>query len=242
MVPLIIGLAGYGNVSKGCQEVLSHLPIEEIPPENLASFFKKGEFSDRVMYKVVFKEEHMVEPVSEEFEFQLQDYYDNPEKYRGTFHRHVPYLTILMNCIYWDKQYPRLVTRELARQLYEKGELRLKVIGDISCDIDGAIEFTEKATSIDDPIFVYDPFEGHITDGHEGRGIAVMSIDNLPCELPKESSGQFGDALMEFVPQIAKADFSVPFEKLDFPPPIKKAVILYHGELTPDYKYIEKFL
>ena len=69
-----------------------------------------------------------------------------------------------------------------------------------------------------------------------------MAVDNLPCELPKESSRDFSDALKRFVPEIAKADFSVDFDKLQLPPEIKKAVIAYHGELTPNYRYIEKFL
>ncbi len=243
IVPMVIGLAGYGNVSKGCQEILSYLPIQEITPEELHSFFEKKDFSDKVIYKVVFKEEHMVEPVSPEHKFELYDYYDHPEKYRGKFHTYVPHLTILMNCIYWDKMYPRLVTKKLVKEMFAKeNEPKLKVIGDISCDIEGAIEFTLRATKIDNPTFVYDPIENIITDGHEGRGIVVMAIDHLPCELPKESSTDFGKVLFEFVPSIAKADLSLDFDKLELPPPIKKAMILYHGELTPEYKYIEKFL
>jgi alpha-aminoadipic semialdehyde synthase len=242
IVPMIVGLAGYGNVSKGSQQILAELPIEEISPEELASFYESGDFSDKKVYKVVFKEEHMVEPISPEDEFELQDYYDHPEKYRGTFSGHVPYLSILMNCIYWDKQYPRLVTKELVKGMFAKGEPRLKAIGDISCDIEGAIEFTLKATELDEPTFVYDPLEDKIQDGIEGRGIVIMAVDNLPCELPKESSKSFGDSLFEFVPSIAKADFSVDFDELALPPPVKKAVILHHGKLTPDYEYMKRFL
>ena len=243
IVPMVVGLAGYGNVSKGCQEILDLLPVKEIPPEQLVSFIEKKDFSDKLIYKVVFKEEHMVEPKSPDHEFGLQDYYDHPEKYRGVFPVFVPYLTLLMNCIYWDKMYPRLVTKELVKNIFTgEGKPKLKVIGDISCDIEGAIEFTQKATSIDSPIFVYDPIENKVTDGHEGRGIVVMAVDNLPCELPRESSTQFGDSLFEFVPSIAKTDFSVNFDSLELPPPVKKAVILHHGKLTPEYKYLEKFL
>ena len=243
LVPLVVGLAGYGNVSKGCQEVLDPLPMENIEPEQLASFFEKGDFSDRKVYKVVFKEWHMVESILPENEFELQDYYKHPEKYKGIFHNHVPYLTILMNCIYWDTMYPRLITKELAKDMYTKNsEPRLRAVGDISCDIDGAVEFTVKATNIDSPTFVYDPVDDTIADGCEGRGILVMAVDNLPCELPRESSKQFGDTLLEFIPPIAKADFTRNFNDLELPPPVKKAVILSHGELTPDYEYLKKFL
>ena len=243
LVPMVVGLAGYGNVSGGCQEVLDHLPLEVIEPEQLADFMEKGEFSDKKVYKVVFKEWHMVESISTENEFELQDYYQHPEKYRGIFPKHLPHLTILMNCIYWNTMYPRLITKELAKDMYGGDQApKLRAIGDISCDIDGAVEFTSKSTDIDNPTFVYDPIEDKLIDGVEGRGFLVMAVDNLPCELPRESSKQFGDTLMEFVPAIAKADFSRPFNEMELPPPIRKAVILYHGKLRPDYEYLNKFL
>ena len=69
-----------------------------------------------------------------------------------------------------------------------------------------------------------------------------MAIDNLPCEVPRESSQFFSDTLMNFIPPIVKTDFSVDFDKVDLPTEIKKAVILHHGKLTPDYRYINKFL
>jgi len=70
----------------------------------------------------------------------------------------------------------------------------------------------------------------------------VMAVDILPSELPRDASVDFSAVLREFIPAIAKADFSVPFEQLELPPEIKRAVIAYHGELTPDYRYIEEFL
>ena len=72
------------------------------------------------VYKVVFKEEHMVEPVDSSHPFELQDYYDHPEHYRGVFPKYVPHLTVLMNCIYWSEKYPRLVTKEQVKKLYSE--------------------------------------------------------------------------------------------------------------------------
>jgi alpha-aminoadipic semialdehyde synthase len=69
-----------------------------------------------------------------------------------------------------------------------------------------------------------------------------MAVDILPSELPRDASVDFSAVLREFIPAIAKADFSVPFEQLELPPEIKRAVIAYRGELTPDYRYIEEFL
>ena len=80
---------------------------------------------------------------------------------------------------------------------------RLRVIGDISIDIEGAIECSLKATDPGNPVYVYLPEEDRIVDGVLGRGPVVLAVDNLPCELPKEASENFGDALVGFVVQIA---------------------------------------
>jgi len=244
VVPLICGVAGYGNVARGVWQILDPLPIEEISPDEIAPLVEADgrDGAANVIYKVVFKEEHTVEPISPEGQFELQDYYDHPEKYRATFETYVPYLTMVVNCIYWEEKYPRLITKRYLKQLYGAGKPRLRVIGDISCDIEGAIECTVRSTEIDEPVFVYNPFTGETTDGYEGEGPVVMAVDILPSELPREASVDFSGVLKAFVPAIATADFSVPFEQLALPPEIKRAVIAYQGELTPDYRYIEQFL
>jgi len=242
LTPLIVGFAGYGNVSMGAQEILDVLPVKEIKPEEIESTYKNP--SNKVIYKVVFKEDHMAEPVSLSKKFDLQDYYSHPENYRPTFEHYIPYLSILMNCIYWSAKYPRLITKEYLKKSFKNKEnLRLKVIGDISVDIKGAIEFTEKTTSPGDPVFVYNPVKDTIQDGYEGDGVVVMAVDNLPCELPRESSQSFSETVLRFVPDIIKADFTVDdFDKLALPFEIKNAVILYKGRLTPNYNYINKYL
>jgi len=236
--PMVVGFAGYGNVSKGAQEILDLLPVKEITPEQLKTLSEN--YSNNVVYKVVFKEKDMVEPISPDANFDLQEYYSKPELYKPTFEQYLPYLTILMNCIYWEKRYPRLITKDYVERNYN--QMKLEVIGDISVDVNGAIEFTEKTTDSGCPTFVYNPSNKKITDGYEGEGIVVMAVDNLPCELPRESSEAFSKLLFDFVPPIAKADYSVDFDSLDLPPEVKRAIILYHGKLAPDYEYISKYL
>lgn len=243
ITPLIIGIAGYGNVSRGVQEILNLLPICEIEPAEVVAISERGDHSRNCVYKVVFKEEHTVEPIAATNHFVLQDYYNHPEKYRSQFEKYVPYLTALMNCIYWEKKYPRLITKAYLKRLYGSEEQpRLRVIGDISCDIEGAIECTLHCTEPDNPVFVYDPFTDRTIPGYEGRGPVVLAVDILPSELPREASADFSQVLLDYIPAIAKADYSVPFDQLNLPPEIKRAVIAYRGELTPDYRYLEKFL
>jgi saccharopine dehydrogenase (NAD+, L-lysine-forming) len=243
VTPLILGVAGYGNVSRGAQEILSLLPIIEIEPEEVARVATSQDYSRNHLYKVVFKEWHMVEATSPEVAFELQDYYDHPEKYRGIFEQYIPHLTVLVNAIYWTERYPRLVAKTYLQELFAAGHTpRLKVIGDISCDVEGAIECTVKCTEPGDPVFVYEPLSGKVTDGYEGPGLVIMAVDILPSELPREASTDFGQILMPFVPAIACCDFALPFEECNLPPEIKRAVIAYQGQLTPEYQYIQEFL
>ena len=239
ITPLVVGFAGYGNVSKGAQEILDILPVKEIAPQNLKKVYERP--SNTCLYKVVFKEKDMVAPINSTDTFDLQEYYAHPENYRSIFEQYVPQLSILMNCIYWNRQYPRLITKDYIRKTF-CDPFHLQVIGDISVDINGAIEFTEKTTTPDNPVFVYHPQTDSITDGYQGKGIVVMSVDNLPCELPKESSQSFSSSLCPFVPALASTDFSVDFKQLRLPPELKKAVILHKGQLTPDFLYIDKYL
>jgi alpha-aminoadipic semialdehyde synthase len=235
--PLVIGVAGYGNVAKGCRAILDCLPctwtsVEDLPEAAAAN--------GPGLLTVEFREEHMVEPRSDDAHFVLQDYYQRPENYRGTFERHLPFLDCLVNTIYWEEKYPRLVTKKWAAA--RGNDLRLKVIGDISCDIDGSIEMTAKATMPDEPCYVWDPATGEVVDGVDGPGIVIMAVDNLPCELPRESSEHFSSVLRDMVPALAQADFSEGFEGLHLPSHLKKAIVTHRGSLAPDYRYLEEAL
>ncbi len=243
LAPMICGFTGYGHVSQGAQEIFDLLPYEEVSPLDLESFYKQGNYTSNKVYKVIFKEEHMVKPLSASQKFHLQEYYGHPEKYRSVFESYIPFLSILVNCVYWAPQYPHFVTKEFLRQLWAKeNSPRLKVIGDISCDVEGAIECTLYSTNPGEPVYVYDPIEQKALRGTKGRGVAVMATDNLPAELSLESSLFFSDALLPFVPAIAMADFSCDFKDCDLPYPIKKAIILYKGEFTPEYEYMKEYI
>lgn len=241
--PLVFGFAGYGNVSKGAQEIFDILPHESIAPDDLDSFMRSTRFSRRKLYKVVFAEKDLVVPVDRKAKFDLQDYYQHPENYRGIFEQYLPHLSVLVNGIYWDARYPRLVTKKWVKESWAAGKKpRLRVIGDISCDVEGSIECTVKPMEPDRPCYVYSPQGGGATDGFEGNGPVIMAVEILPTELPRESSIFFGDLLMPFLPEIVNADLNKDFAELALPGPIKRSVIVHKGALTPDYTYIAKFL
>lgn len=239
LTPFVIGFAGYGNVSKGAQEIFDILPHEVIDPEEIDKLSPKSD----MIYKCVFKEEHMVEPKDQSQKFDLQDYYKNGKaKYVGIFHKYIPYITILMNCIYWSDKYPRLVTKEFIQSHWKQKSRMLQIVGDISCDVQGAIEFTLECTKPDKPVFTYIVDEDRAELGVKGDGPVVMAVDNLPAELPRESSRSFSETLLDFIPALAKADFTKQFSELDLPQELKNAIIVYQGKLTEKYQYLTQYI
>jgi len=239
LCPFIVGFAGYGNVSRGAQELFDMLPHKSIEPSDI-----QHATPDRnLLYKCVFREEHTVEPIDPTSRFDLQDYYEHGKtKYKAVFEKYIPYLTILLNCIYWSDKYPRLVSKDFIRSHWTDKLRKLRVVGDISCDIEGAIEFTLTATNPASPAFTYLVKKNRIVGGVSGEGPVVMAVDNLPSELPRESSASFSTSLLEYIPSLANADFSVPFEILDLPRELKDAIIVYQGNLTKNYDYLRQYL
>jgi alpha-aminoadipic semialdehyde synthase len=236
IAPLIVGFAGYGNVSQGAQAIFDLLPHVAVEPAALGDL---GALPRDRLVKVVFREEHLVER-SDGAPFVLDDYYQHPERYHSVFERHLDKLSVLVNAIFWTDQYPRLVRKAHLRDAH--ASMRLLAIGDISCDIEGSVECTLKATTPGAPAYVYHPESGAISDGIAGDGVVMMTTDCLPCELPRESSQAFTDALAPFVPPIAALVPSGAFEDATLPPEIAKATILWRGALTPDFAYLQRFV
>jgi len=240
--PIIIGITGYGNVAKGAMEIADLLPIKEITTEELPKISMDKSIANNQIFRVTFKEEHISKLKDGSDRFDLQDYYQHPEKYENNFEQFIPHLSILMNCMYWDDNYPRIVTKSFLKKLYQQGEPKLKVIGDVTCDPDGSIEATHIGTEIQDPIFVYNPKTDTPSMGVEGDGILIMSVDILPSELPRDSSIAFADALLDYIPAIVDCDYSANYDDLTLPAPIKKALILHNGEFTPEFEYMKEFI
>jgi len=237
LCPLICGFAGYGQVAAGAQHIYDLLPVQTISPAEVATAAPLA----NVCYKVVFKEEHMVARIDSSASFDLQEYYGHPERYRPDFFRFVPHLTMLVNCIYWEPKYPRFVTREQFQELYRgPGQPRLRVIGDITCDVDGSLACTTRTTDPGSPVYVYDPFTGDTQDGVAGTGPVVLAVDFLPCELPVDASNYFSGTLMPFIPALAKASFSGPLADAGLPPELLRATIVYRGQFAEPYQYLRE--
>jgi hypothetical protein len=114
-------------------------------------------------------------------------------------------------------------------------DLRLSVVGDISCDINAPIASTIRASKMKDPIYGYDPATGLETDYMNEKAIAVMAVDNLPCELPKDASEDFGNEFIRIViPALLQSD---PDQMIQ-----RASITNEHGSLNHDYLYLQDYV
>ncbi|MCB2168657.1 MAG: hypothetical protein KQI78_13430 [Deltaproteobacteria bacterium] len=218
--PLIVGFAGYGNVSRGAQEIFDLLPFEEITPGSVAKMAANPPDPTDRLFKVVYQEKDLVRPRGIETTFSLEDYYQHgKQKYSGAVGRGLGDLTLLVNGIYWDERFPRLLNQADCRALWSDGRKpRLRVVADISCDVDGALACTVQSSYPDRPLYVFHPDSGRVTDGVRGHGPVVMAVEILPAELPRESSAYFSRLLKNYVPALPNPNHPSDFDRLDLPP------------------------
>lgn len=244
LAPLRFVFTGTGNVARGALEVFSLLPHKMVAPEELPHVPR----DPNIVYGSVVTAQHMVAPLDPLAAFNKQDYYANPHKYRPVFHERVaPHTNVLVNGMYWDPRFPRLLTIEQLKRLEERDQAMgkyprsLLAIGDISCDIQGSVEFLKRSSTLDAPYYLYDSRTDTTHDGIDGDGVLMMGVDNLPAEFPREASSHFSRNLMPFVPALAQSDHARPFtEHSHLPPEVRYACITADGGLTASFGYIDK--
>jgi saccharopine dehydrogenase (NAD+, L-lysine forming) len=141
--------------------------------------------------------------------------------------------------MYWDPRFPRLLDDSTLRRMYADRTLPV-VLGDVSCDIGGGIEWTVMATQNDEPAFVYDPATREATVGVTGEGVAIMAVDNLPCALPRDASFDFSRALAPYIRPFFAARYADGVGGL--PTALQNAVVVAGGSLTPRHEGLARFL
>lgn len=249
LAPVIVCILGKGKTAQGTREMFDILPHEDINIEQLEEIYQNG--SRKKLYALHIdieeiyrlKNDSKYSPVEYDklsVKDKWQVYFDHSEFFETNLDIILPYITVLMNCIIWSSKYPRTTTKSLMKKIYKEHKT-LQVIGDITCDPNGSIEFS-KETWIDDPVYIYNPETETITDGFEGEGIAVMAVTNLPCEFSADASIQFGGDLATFYNNIVSADYNKSFAESELAPEIKRAVIMWKGEFTEEFKYMNEYI
>lgn len=181
-------LTGTGKVAHGAQEILDHLQIKQVSD----ALYLTSEFTEPVycIADVMEYAKRKDGKVGDKFEF-----YKDPSGYESNFMPYAKQTDFFIAGHFYGDGAPYLFTREDAKN----SEFRIKYVADVSCDIDGPVATTLRASTIADPIYGYNPETESEIDFKDEKAITVMAVDNLPCELPKDASEGFGEMFLAHV-------------------------------------------
>ena len=217
-------ITGEGRVASGATEVLDLMNIKLVSPQ---AFLEKN-IEESVYTQLTVKD--MYRKLGETF-FDETHYYQHPEQYKSIFEPYTHTANIMLNGIYWDRRIPVFFTSEDMKQK----DFTIRVIADVTCDIapDSSIPSTIRASSIDEPIYGYDPVLEKETQPFQSHCIDVMAVDNLPNELPRDASEDFGNQLISKVwSQLNQTDSRMIYE----------ATIALNGDLNKPYEYLRDYV
>jgi len=217
-----IVLTGHGKVGNGVKEILDGMKIKQVSVEN---------FLTKVYTEPVYTQLDVLDynKRKDGKPSDKKDFYKNPTQYTSDFGRFTKVADIYMAGHFYGNDAPVILSREMLMA----SDNKIKVVADISCDVDGPLACTIKASTIADPLFGYLPSENKEVDVFHPAAIVVMSIDNLPCELPKDASEGFGEMFMEHV---VPAFFNGDKDGI-----LKRAKITENGKLTERFQYLEDY-
>ena len=219
-----IALTGFGRVGHGAREIMDLLPITEVSPEE----FIKETF-DMPVFTHLETEDYFERKINGGFD--KSEFYSNPELYKSSFKRFLPHTDMYIPCHFWSNKSDFIITRDDLKM----DNLRLSVVADISCDIDGPVACTIRPSKIADPIYGYNPQTESEDDFMKPGNIAVMAVDNLPCELPLDASEDFGSELIkEVLPSLLREDTEGIIAR--------GSETSLEGELTEYFAYLKDYL
>ena len=179
-------VTGFGRVGHGAKEIIDLLPIKEVSPEE----YLTQTFNEPVYCQLEAADYYRNQAGG----FDKAAFYANPSDYTSILTQYAASSDMYIPCHYWDNKAPVLLTQQDFIQ-----HNRLKVVADISCDIAGPIACTIRPSKIGNSIYGWNPSTNEECDFSLPEAVAVMAVDNLPCELPKDASEDFGSELLKHV-------------------------------------------
>lgn len=222
--PIKIILTGEsGKVAQGAKDILDAYKIKQVSVED---FLTKS--YDRPVYAKIGVMDYYKRKDNQLL--GKADLYSNPDEYKSDFEKFTKVADILITGHYYDDKAPYILTQEMLKAPSNK----LKVVGDVSCDIDGPIACTLRPSTIAEPIYGYHPSEHKEVEYTHPAAITVMAVDNLPCELPKDASEGFGKM---FVEKVIPAFFNQDKDGI-----LERAKITKNGKLTPRFAYLQDYV
>ncbi|WP_422860641.1 NAD(P)-dependent oxidoreductase [Flagellimonas sp. S174] len=216
-------LTGKGRVGNGAKEMLDAMNLKKV---NVAEYLSDT-FSEPVYCQIDASEYNKRK---DGVRGNKADFFANPEEYKSNFFRFAEVTDFYIAGHFYGDGAPYLYTREDAKH----PDFKIKVVADVSCDIDGPVATTIKPSTIADPIYGYDPVSESEVDFKKSNAIAVMAVDNLPCELPRDASTGFGEAFSKYV---IPAFFNGDKDGI-----LERARMTSGGKLTPRFNYLQDYV
>ena len=216
-------ITGGGRVAGGALETLEKTNIKKV---NSYEFLNE-EFNQPV-YTQLDVEDYIKR--NDKKTFDTPSFFNDPSNHSSNFMSFAQKANLYVACHYWDNRSPLIFSREDAKN----PNWKISVVADVSCDIDGPVASTIRPSTIADPLYGYDPFTEKEVDFFDQNSIGVMAVDNLPCELPKDASTEFGKMFIEHVLE--------PLTGNDPENIIFRASETMNGELTPHFAYLCDYL
>jgi alanine dehydrogenase len=221
--PIKVVLTGSGKVGNGAKEILDAMKMKEVSVEN----FLSKKYSEPVYVQIdVLDYNKRIDGKAS----MKSDFYSNPTEYTSDFERFTKVSDIYIAGHFYGNDAPYILTQEMLKA----NDCKIKIVADISCDVNGPIACTIKASTIAEPLFGYLPSEHKEVDVFHPAAIVVMSVDNLPCELPKDASEGFGEMFMKHV---IPAFFNGDKDGI-----LQRAKITENGKLTERFQYLQDFV
>lgn len=219
-----IVLTGGGRVSKGAMEVLYGMGIRKVSPAE----FLNEKFDEPVFTQLNTRDYNKKINGGA---FDRDEFYLDPNLYQSDFLQYAHQADLLIAGAYWDPKAPVLFTPEEA----VTKEFKIRVVADITCDIEGSIPSTKQPSTIEDPVYDYNPTNDRVEEAFTDEGnISVMAVDNLPCELPRNASEDFGrEFLKHILPNLLGSDKDQIIER---------ATITQAGALTEKFSYLQDYV
>ncbi|WP_019668340.1 NAD(P)-dependent oxidoreductase [Eudoraea adriatica] len=216
-------LTGKGRVGNGAREMLVGMGLKETKVEQyLNEDFQAPVFCQIDVLDYNRRKDGLIK--------EETDFFKNPGDYESTFMRFTSVTDLYIAGHFYGSGAPYLFTREDAKQ----PQFKIKVVADISCDVDGPVASTLRASTIADPVYGYDPRSESEVDYTLPEAIAVMAVDNLPAELPRDSSEGFGQA---FVESVIPAFFNNDEHGI-----LERALMTKNGKLRPRFSYLQDYV
>lgn len=221
--PIKILLTGKGRVGNGAKEILDGMKLSEVSVEDyIHKTFDVPVYCQIDVLEYNKRKDGQALP--------MQDFFENPEAYKSDFMRFAKVSDLYIAGHFYGDGAPFLYTREDVKH----PEFKIQVVADVSCDIDGPVATTLRASTIADPIYGYNPgTEAEVPFMNKGA-IAVMAVDNLPAELPRDASEGFGDT---FVESVIPAFFNNDKEGI-----LERARMTRDGKLTERFAYLQDYV